>query len=106
MSLFTAKEATTFFHFYDVKCDEKLVKEWMNSTSFPARKDSSTIVCEDDLYAFNEWCRWKGTTYEEGINHQTKIARLLIEIDELKCKLDEVQSEKEDLENRLGIMPF
>ncbi|MBU9711143.1 hypothetical protein [Evansella tamaricis] len=104
MNLFTTKEVTKFFQSYDVKCDEKLVEEWMNS--LPARKNPSATVSEGDLYQFDGWYRLKGTAYEEGIDDQTKIARLLEEIDELKGKLKEVQREKNDLEDKLGIMPF
>lgn len=35
-------------------------------------KHTSNQVSEDDLYRFNEWCRWKGTAYEERIGDQAK----------------------------------
>ncbi|MGG1815094.1 hypothetical protein ABDI16_24120, partial [Cytobacillus firmus] len=60
----------------------------------------------DDLYYFNEWCRWKGTPYEEGIDDQTKIARLLEEINDLQSEVSALKKEKENLELRLGINPF
>jgi hypothetical protein len=84
MSAFTAKEATTFFLSYGLKCDEKLVKEWLNDM---VTKNKRNQVSEDDLYRFNEWCRWKGTACEEGIDDQTKIARLVEEINALKCEI-------------------
>jgi len=100
----TVSKATKFFHSYGVKCHDSLVEEWLNSIS--ATKDLSSNFCEDDLYDFNEWCRWKGTAYEEGINDQTKIARLLEEINELKSEIVALQKKKEDLESKLGVIPF
>lgn len=97
-------EATRFFRSYGVKCDENLVGEWLKTTS--TSKDLKQKVSEDDLYTFNEWLRWKGTAYEEGISDQTKIARLLEEISELKNELTLLKTEKEHLEDKLGIVPF
>lgn len=72
MSVLALTKTTKFFRSYGVKCDDKLVEEWLNTT--PTTKDYQ--VSEDDLYNFNKWCKWKGTAYEEGIDDQTKIARL------------------------------
>lgn len=48
----------------------------------------------------------KGTAYEEGIDDQTKIARLLEEVNELKSDISLLNKEQEQLDNRLGIKPF
>lgn len=104
MNLFTAKEAMKFFQSYEVKCDEKMVEEWMNS--LPVRPDPGATVSEDDLYDFNNWYRMKGTAYEEGIDDQTKLARLLEEIEELKKEREALQKEKDDLENELVLTPL
>jgi len=78
-----------------------LVEEWLETT--PDTKIFNFQVSEDDLYDFNEWCRWKGTAYENGIDDKTKIARLLDEINELKCELSLLKKEKEHLEGKLEI---
>lgn len=96
--------ATKYFRSYGVKCDETLVEEWLNSTALKNRPRNG--FCEDDLYDFNEWCRWKDTAYEEGIDDQTKITRLLEEINELKTEITNLKKEKEVLQNQLGINLF
>ncbi|WP_079709891.1 hypothetical protein [Paraliobacillus ryukyuensis] len=68
-------ETIKFFRSYGVKCDEKSVEEWLSNTS--STEDVNNQVCEGDLYNFNDWCRRKGTAYEEGIDDQLRIARLL-----------------------------
>jgi hypothetical protein len=103
MSVLGLKETTKFFRSYGLKCEEKLIEEWLKTIS---KKDLTNQVCEDDLYEFNEWYRWKGTAYEEGIDDQTKIARLLEEIDELRSEISLLKKEKELLEDKLGIIPF
>lgn len=97
-------KAKKFFRSYGVKCDEKLVEEWLTHNS--SSKALSHNFYEEDLYDFNEWCRWKDTAYEEGIDDKTKIARLLEEINELKCEIVVLKKEKEDLEIQLGVIPF
>lgn len=93
-----------FFRSYGVKCDEKSVEEWLNNTS--STEDINNQVSEGDLYNFNDWCRRKGTAYEEGIDDQVRIARLLEEIKELKKEILDLKSHKIDLEDQLGIPPF
>lgn len=99
-------EAIKFFRSYGVKCEDndKMVEEWLSST--PTRRDSREPFCEGDLYGFNDWCRWKGTAYEKGIDDQTKIDRLLEEIGELKSEINALREENNELETRLGINPF
>lgn len=106
MGTFTVKEATEFFHSYEMKCDEKDVEEWMNDPYTKRKIQNCKHVDEGDLYDFSEWLRWKGTAYEYGIDDQTKIARLLKEIDGLKDQIEALEKEKESLEDQLGIMPF
>jgi hypothetical protein len=103
MSVLGLKEITKFFRSYGLKCEEKLIEEWLKTST---TKDLTNQVCEDDLYEFNEWNRWKGTAYEEGIDDQTKIARLLKEMDELRSEISLLKKEKELLEDKLGIIPF
>gem|GEM_PF-3623865 len=103
MRSFTAKEATKFFHSYEVKCDEKLVQEWLDSKSTEHIGDQ---VTEDDVWEFTEWWSLKGTAYEEGIDEQTKINRLLEEIIRLKEEISSLKEENTNLEIQMGIMPF
>lgn len=104
MSVLALTETMKFFLSYGIKCEEELVEEWINTSS--TTKDLNYQVCEDDLYDFNEWCRCKGTAYEEGIDDQTKIARLLEEVDELKDEITLLKKQKERLEDKQGIIPF
>jgi len=104
MSVSIVEETTKFFRSYGLKCDVNLVEQWLSATS---RTDGiNDQLGEDDLYEFNEWCRWKGTAYEEGIDDQTKIARLLEEIKDLKNEISTLKKEKIKLEENLGIDPF
>jgi len=102
MNALVITETMRFFRSYGLKCDEKLIEEWLETT-IPSTKTFDYQVSEDDLYAFNEWCRWKGTAYENGIDDKTKIVRLLDEINELKCELSLLKKEKERLEGKLEI---
>ncbi|WBX79472.1 hypothetical protein PD280_17480 [Virgibacillus salarius] len=61
---------------------------------------------EEEVYRFIEAYRWEGTAFEEGIDDQTKIERLLEEITDLKKQIVKLQEEKAELEDQLGIMPF
>src|SRR5690625_1511421 len=103
MSSFTAREATTFFRSHEVKCDEKLVQEWMKDRH---TKHKTREVTEGDLYHFTDWLRWKGTAYEAGIDDKTKIKRLLMEIQRLKEENEKLRNEKTLRELDLGISPF
>jgi len=98
--------AIVFFRSYGLKCEDndKFVEEWLNSC--PTRKNSGEDFCEDDLYDFNDWCRWKGTAYEKGIDDQTKVERLLEEISELKSEINALIDEKDELEARQGMNYF
>ncbi|KGA95485.1 hypothetical protein AJ85_05490 [Alkalihalobacillus alcalophilus ATCC 27647 = CGMCC 1.3604] len=104
MSASRLEKIIQFFRSYGIKIDEKLIEEWLEATSNTRAFESP--VCEDDLYEFNEWCRWKGTAYEEGIDDQTKIARLLDEIKDLRNEISTLKKEKGTLEDKLGIAPF
>ena len=62
------EEVTLFFHSYGLKCEKEVVKAWLDEEK--SKSDNSIIneqinVNEDYIYSFNDWCRWKGTAYEE-----------------------------------------
>jgi len=77
----------------------------MNGLEKTIRKSAAykRQVIEDDLYRNNDWCRVKGTHYEEGIDDKTKIARLLEEVASLKKQVEQLKSEKLILEAQLEI---
>lgn len=103
----TVKKATLFFRSYELKCDEKLVGEWMDDNPVGRElKDLRSELDEWDMYAFSDWCSVRGTAYEDGIDDQTKIARLLEEVANLKKKNDELQKENSELISKLDILPF
>lgn len=98
MRRFTVKEATKFFRSSNTDCNEKLVQEWMD--------DTKTIninygVSKDDLISFEMWNRARGTAYEDGISDRERIARLFVEIGELKQKIVTLTREKAGLEVQL-----
>lgn len=101
MGQFSVTEATKFFRTYGSKCSEELVQEWMDDS-----ESISSHVCEDDLYRFNDWYRWKGTAYEEGIDDQTKITRLVNEIKELRHEIALLKRQRDNSNSQEGDMPF
>lgn len=58
------------------------------------------------VYNFSDWCRVYGTAYEDGIEDQTKIDRLIKEVFTLKKEIETLKAEKAVLEDSLGILPF
>lgn len=103
MGTYNAAEATKFFRSYGAKCDENEVKEWMKGTPTLSR---GYQVEEWDLYAFNDWMKCKGTSYEPGIDEETKIARMLEEITELKKQNRSFKKEIYKLAKEPAILPF
>jgi hypothetical protein len=103
MSTYTAAEATKFFRSYCVKCDENEIKEWMENTPTINRGNQ---VDECDLYAFNDWLRCKGTSYEPGIDDQTRIARMIEEIAELRKENEALRTEMYKLATDPEYMPL
>jgi len=107
MITLTEQEATLLMHSYGIKCDKDTVKQWLNEGILKGVENNGHyIISEDEVYNFLEAYRWKGTAYEKGIDDKTKITRLLEEIADLKQKVSELEKTKEELENRLGEMPF
>lgn len=105
--MITAKEATRFFRSHEVKCEEKLVGEWMEKCPVGRKlRDLKDEIDEWDMYNFSDWFSLYGTAYEEGIDNQTKIARLLEEVACLKEKNAELQQENLELITKLDILPF
>ncbi|MGM0838328.1 MAG: hypothetical protein ACQEV7_19520 [Bacillota bacterium] len=85
MSVYNAEEAIQFFLTYGFRVDEELVNEWVTekNRNVSLTGENRQIV-EADLYSYNEWCLVKGTAFEEGIDDETRITRLLEEVSELR----------------------
>lgn len=105
--MITVEEVTNFFLSHELKCDKKQVSDWMDKS--PVGRDLKAgghKIDEWDMYNFGDWCRINGTAYEEGINDQTKITRLLEEIIDLKQKNTELQRKNSQLLDKLDCLPF
>jgi predicted RNase H-like nuclease (RuvC/YqgF family) len=90
-----------------IKCNINNVKQWLKEGTLKANEGNESYkISEDEVYNFLETYRWIGTAYEEGIDDQTKISRLLEEISDLKQKVSELQKENGKLVDQLGILPF
>jgi predicted RNase H-like nuclease (RuvC/YqgF family) len=107
MNAFNLKETTALLHSYGFKCDTKMVIHWIREGNLKRLENGGEYeVLEEEVYRFIEAYRWEGTAFEEGIDDQTKIERLLEEIADLKGEIVKLQEEKTELEDQLGIMPF
>ena len=107
MNTFNLKETTAVLHSYGFKCDTELVSHWISEGNIKSIENGGVYeVLEEEVYRFIEAYRWEGTAFEEGIDDQTMIGRLLEEITDLKKQIVKLQEEKAELEDQLGIMPF
>lgn len=107
MGVLNVEEAIRFFKSYGFKVDKNSVREWVKENNKKANGIcESRPVVEDDLYRYNDWCFLKGTAYEEGIDDDTKIARLLEENSLLRKERDDLKREKSYLENLLKKSDF
>lgn len=107
MIILTLIEATSLLHSYGIKCDQKMVKQWIESGLIKGQESKFNYSIEDEaIYDFLHSYQWEGTAYEIGIDDKTKIKRLLIEIEGLKAQVSKLTSEKEKLEDQLGILPI
>lgn len=101
--ILNVEETIRLFKSYGLKVDENSVNEWVRENNKKISTAYKRQVIEDDLYRYNDWCRVKGTHYEEGIDDKTKIARLLEEVASLKKQVEQLKSEKLILEAQLEI---
>lgn len=107
VSTLPIKEGVKFFHSYGLKYEKELIEEWISTDPYvPKAEGVNHPISEEYLHRFNDWLRWKGTAYEEGIDKETQINRLLEEINSLKEQVESLQREKTELEDRLGSLPF
>ncbi|MBU9713487.1 hypothetical protein [Evansella tamaricis] len=104
MSSLNAEEAISFFKSYGFRVDEESVREWIKDNNKMANMPyKRRPIVENDLYRYNDWCKVKGTAYEEGIDDRTKVARLLTENSLLKKEIEKLKAEKQQLEESLGL---
>lgn len=107
MAILNVQEAMLLMHSYGIKCDRTAVKQWICEGKIKGIKnDGKYIIQDDEVYNFLESYRWEGTSYEKGIDDQTRIARLLEEIDEYRKRVEELEKENSKLKDQLGIIPF
>ncbi len=104
MNVLNAEEAIHFFKSYGLRVDETLVIQWVKENNEKAvRPFENRPIVEEDLYIYNDWCRVKGTAFEEGIDDTTKIIRLLEENLLLKKEVEKLKAEKQRLEDSFGL---
>lgn len=107
MTKLTTQEALSLIHSYGLKCDSARINQWLEDGVLKGiKKDGSFVIDEEDVYDFLEAYRWKGTSYEKGLDLVTRVKRQEEEIAALKKEISVLQKEKEALEKRLGVIPF
>lgn len=105
MSKISADEAFQFIHSYAWKVDRGEVEQWLREDPL-VQADSEGLMDEGWMYRFNDWRQVKGTAYEPGIDTQTKINRLLEEVDCLKQEIKKLKNKNLRLERQCGIEPI
>lgn len=103
----TIYETVKLLHNYEIECDEKDVRQWISEGRILATENNENYdISEPDVLDFLIDLSNVGTAYEKGIDDQTKIERLMTEVQSLRQEVEELQYEKMKLENELGILPF
>lgn len=108
--MLTVKDATGFLNDHHITSSEQMVRRWLRQGKIKGipseNRKIGWRICTRDLISFMESLQWEGTAYEEGIDDETKIDRLLDEISELKAQIKELNAENDQLRDKLGIPPF
>ena len=108
--MLTVKEATGFLNEHKITSSEQMVRRWLRQGKIkgvPSKnRKIGWRICIKDLIGFIDSLQWEGTAYEEGIDDQTKIERLMKEVTELKAQIKNLETENEKLREQLGIPPF
>ncbi|MDR4949899.1 hypothetical protein [Neobacillus cucumis] len=82
--LLTIREAAAILQSCGIECHWHDVKKWAVEGKIKAKHENSVYkINQNDVYEFIELL-WKGTSYEIGINNETKITRLIQEIKQLE----------------------
>ncbi|MFY3791284.1 hypothetical protein ACOQFO_06245 [Ureibacillus sp. MALMAid1270] len=96
MVVLDEKEATLLMHSYGMKCDVQLVMQWLKEGRLSGIEVGGRYTIEEKaVYNFLEDYRWEGTAYEQGIDDQTKISRLLEEVEDFRQRVMELEKEKQ-----------
>ncbi len=107
MTNLTLQEATSLLHSHGIKCNQGMVKQWLDDGKLKGTEvNGSYTIIVDEVYNFLEDYRWEGTVFEKGIDEETRIHRFLDEIAMYKGKIEELETENQELKNQLGILPF
>lgn len=107
MTVLNEQEATFLLHSYGIKCDKKIVKQWLIEGKIKGTENNGSYIIEEEkVFEFLEAHRWEGTAYEKGIDNETKIKRLLVEIADYKERIEDLEQENSKLMDQLGILPF
>lgn len=107
MGFLNVREAMLLMHSYGIKCDRRLVEQWLMEGKLKGIDNEGIyMVEEEEVHEFLEAYRWKGTAYEKGIDDKTKISRLLEEISELRQRIKELEDENLELIEKLPPSEF
>lgn len=94
----TIKEATSLLNTYGLECHWHQVKKWAVEGKIKAIHENRVYRIEEkEVYNFIE-ASWVGNGYEVEIDDETKISRLLDQIDDLVQSVGILESEKRELQ--------
>ncbi|MED4352012.1 hypothetical protein P9265_06645 [Schinkia azotoformans] len=98
----TIKEATSLLNAYGLECHWHQVKKWAVEGKIKAiHEDRVYRIEEKEVHKFIE-ASWVGNGYEVGIDNETKISKLLDQIDDLVQRVEQLEYEKEELQLELA----
>ncbi|WLR54614.1 hypothetical protein LC048_07520 [Mesobacillus subterraneus] len=100
--LLTVREATEILQSCGIECQFHEVKKWAIEGKIKAKHENRVYrIGLDDVYDFLE-ILWKGSSYEIGINDETKISRLIQENKEIKDRIIQLEKENKILRQKLS----
>jgi predicted RNase H-like nuclease (RuvC/YqgF family) len=103
MKRLTLEETTSILHSNGIKCNVNEVNKWIIRGKIKAGEQGITKEqVEDFLHRY----QWEGTAYEPGIDDQTRIARLLEEVQDLRLENKRLKHENEQLKSDSEALPF
>ena len=103
MKSLTLEEATSILHSHGIKCDMNKVHMWIITGKI---KEADQGITKEKIEDFLHRYQWDGTAYEPGIDDQTKIARLLEEVKELRLENQSLKHENWQLKIDSEAWPF
>lgn len=107
MTILSEHETARMMHSYGIKCDKETVKQWVKDGTLKGIISGCVYEIHiDDVEEFLYDYRWNGTAFERGIDDSTKIQRLLDEVYALKHRVLELENINNELNFKLGEIPF